>query len=57
MFFPVNIAKFLGAPALENICELLFERFPAWAWNITSNMGIEDDIFSETKQKKHLKFS
>ena len=57
MFFPVNIAKFLRTPALENICERLFERFPTWAWNITSNMGIEDDILSETKQKKHLKFS
>ena len=57
MFFPVNIAKFLGTPALENICERLFERFPTRVWNITSNMGIEYDIFSQTKQKKHLKFS
>ena len=54
MLFPVNIAKFLRTPALENICERLFERFPTWAWNITSNMGIEDDIFSETKQKKNI---
>ena len=44
-FFPVNIAKFLRTPVLENICERLFERFPTWASNITSNMGIEEDIF------------
>ena len=50
-FFPVNIAKFLRTPVLENICERLFERFPTWASNITRNMGIEEDIFSKTKQK------
>ena len=55
-FFPVNIAKFLRTPVLENICERLFERFPTWASNITRNMGIEEDIFSKTK-KKHWKFS
>ena len=49
--FPVNIAKFLRTPVLENICERLFERFPTWASNITRNMGIEEDIFSKTKQK------
>ena len=50
-FFPVNIAKFLRTPVLENICERLFERFPTWASNITRNMGIEEDIFSKTKTK------
>ena len=62
-FFPVNIAKFLKAPVLENICERLFELFPTWASNITSNvgivkrtfsekqnMGIEEEIFSKTKK-------
>ena len=48
-FFPVNIAKFLRTPVLENICERRFERFPTWASNIASNMGIEEHIFSETK--------
>ena len=56
-FFPVNIAKFLRTPVLENICERLFERFPTWASNITRNMGIEEDIFSKTNKKKHSKFS
>ena len=56
-FVPVNIAKFLRTPALENIHERLFERFPTWAINITSNMGIEDNIFSETKQKKSIQNS
>ena len=55
-FFPVNIAKFLRTPVLENICERLFERFPTWASNITRNMGIEENIFSKTI-KKHSKFS
>ena len=55
-FFPVNIAKFLRTPVLENICERLFERFPTWASNITRNMGIEEDIFSKTKTK-NSKFS
>ena len=32
-FFPVNIAKFLRTPVLENICERLFERFSTWASN------------------------
>ena len=62
-FFPVNIKKFLRAPVLENICEWLFELFPTWASNITSNvgivkrtfsekqnMGIEEEIFSKTKK-------
>ena len=44
-FLLVNIAKFLRTPVLENICEQLCERFPTWASNITSNMGIEKDIF------------
>ena len=48
-FVPVNIAKFLRTPIFENICERLFERFPTWASNTTTNMGIEDDIFSEKK--------
>ena len=50
-FFPLNIAKFLRTPVLENICERLFERFPTWASNITRNMEIEQDIFSKTKKK------
>ena len=54
-FFPVNIAKFLRTPALENICERLFERFPTWASNITSNKGIDEDIFWETKQQQQKK--
>ena len=61
----MNITKFLRTPALENICERLFECFPTLASNITSNMGIEEDIFSEQneenkqkkKKKKHSKFS
>ena len=28
----------------------IFESFPTWASNITSNMGTEEDIFSKTKQ-------
>ena len=51
-FFPANIAKFFRTPVLQNICERLFERFPAGASNITRNMGIEEDIFSKPKQKK-----
>ena len=54
-FFPVNIAKFLRAPVLENICEWLFKPFPTWASNITSNMGIEENIFSKTKKQKKKK--
>ena len=53
-FFPANIAKFFRTPVLENICERLFERFSTWASNITSNMGIEEDIFSKTKQNKTI---
>ena len=49
--FSVNIVKFLRRPVLENICERLFKRFPTWASNITSNMGIEEDIFSKTKHE------
>ena len=62
-FFPVNITKILRAPVLENICQRLFELFPTWASNITSNvgivkrtfsekqnMGIEEEIFSKTKK-------
>ena len=52
-FFPVNIAKFLRTPVLENICERLFERFSTWASNITRSMGIEEDIFSKSKNKKN----
>ena len=48
----VNIAKFLKTPVLKNICERLFERFRTWANNTTSNIGIEEDIFSKTKQRK-----
>ena len=50
-FFPINIAKFLRTPVFKNICERLFEHFPIWENNITSNIGIEEDIFSKTKQK------
>ena len=67
-FFTENIEKFLRTSVLENICERLFERFPTWASNIKSNMGIEEDIFSKTKygnwrrhflknKKNHSKFS
>ena len=57
-FFPVNIAKFLRKPVLENICERLSERLS----NI-NNIGIEEDIFSKIKhgnwrrifsQKQHM---
>ena len=48
-FFPVNIVKFLRTPVLKNICERLFQRFPTWASNIASSMGIEVDFFSKTK--------
>ena len=48
--FPVNIAKFSRTPVLKNICERLIEHFPAWANNVTNNIGIEEDIFSKTKQ-------
>ena len=34
---------------MENICERLFERFPTWGSNITSNIEIEKEIFSKTK--------
>ena len=55
-YFPVNIAKFLRKLVLKNICEQLFERFPTWANDITSSIGIEEHIFSKTKQnKKHSK--
>ena len=36
---PVNIAKFLRTPVLKNIgCERLFQRFPIWINNMTSNI-------------------
>ena len=53
--FPVNTVKFLRIPVLKNIFEQLFERFPTWASNITSNTGIEEDIFSKVKPKKPFK--
>ena len=37
----MNIAKIHRRIVLKNICERLFERFPTWANNITSNTGIE----------------
>ena len=55
-FFHMNLAKILRTPALENICERLFERFPTWTSNVTRNMGIEGDIFLKTK-KKHSNFN
>ena len=36
--FPVNIVKFLRTPALKNICEQLFKRFPTWINNIIRNI-------------------
>ena len=39
-YFPVNIARFLRASILYNICERLFERFPTWT-NITSHIESE----------------
>ena len=51
-FFPMNIAKFLRTSNLKNIYERLFERFPTWAINMTKNMGIEEDVFSKTKQQQ-----
>ena len=39
---------------MKNIWERLFERFPAWKNNITSNIGSEEDIFSKAQQKNHL---
>ena len=57
--FPMNIVKFLRTPVLKNSCERLFERFAAWINNITSNMWIEEEIFSKkpkkTKQKQTKK--
>ena len=49
--------KIFKNTCFENICERLFERFPTGASNITRNMGIEENIFSKTKQKKKSKFS
>ena len=54
-FFPVNIVKYLRRFVLKNICERLFERFPTWANNVTSNIGIEEDILWKTKQNKNSK--
>ena len=51
-FFSVNIAISSRTPVLENICGRLFKPFPTWASNITSNMGIEENIFSKTKKQK-----
>ena len=45
--------KIFKNTCFENICERLFERFPTGASNITRNMGIEENIFSKTKQKKN----
>ena len=56
-FFPMNIAKFLRTPVFKNICERLFEHFPIWENNITSNIGIEEDIFSKKKKKKRWKIT
>ena len=51
----VNIANFLRRLVLQNICERLFEHFPTWGNNLTSNIRIEEDIFSKAKQKNHSK--
>ena len=53
--FPVNIVKFSRTRVLKNICKRLFELFPTWANNITSNIGSEESIFPKTKQKKVLR--
>ena len=56
--FPVNIAKFLRTFVLKSACERLFEHFPTWANNIISNIGIEEDIFSNSQKqnkKNHSK--
>ena len=53
--FPVNIVKFSRTRVLKNIWKLLFELFPTWANNITSNIGSEESIFPKTKQKKVLR--
>ena len=52
--FSVNIARFLRASILQNICERLFERFSTGANNIivTSYIGSESDVFSKKKKKK-----
>ena len=41
--FPVNMARFLRASFLLNICERLFERFPTGTNNtvVTSHLGSE----------------
>ena len=52
MCFPMNTAKLLRTPILKYISECLFERFPTWTNNITSNIGNDEDIFSKTKPKK-----
>ena len=53
--FLANIEKFLRTPILKNICERLLlrvflERFCTW----TNNIGIEEDVFSKTKQTKNI---
>ena len=53
--FPMNIVKFLRTPVLKNSCERLFERFAAWINNITSNMWIEEEIFSKKPKKAKQK--
>ena len=56
--FPVNVAKFLRTSVLKSTCERLFEHFPTWANNIISNIGIEEDIFSNSQKqnkKNHSK--
>ena len=53
--FLVKIATFLRRPGLRNICEQLFERFLTWTNSITSNAGIEGNIFSKRKLKKNSK--
>ena len=54
--FPVNIAKFLRAPVLKNICEWLFEHFPTWTNKITSNIDRKwKRYFFKSKIKNHSK--
>ena len=52
--FLMNIVQYLRTPVLKNICEQLFERFPIWANNITSNIESEEQIFSKAKEKKNI---
>ena len=53
--FPLNIATFLKTPVLKNICERLFECFPTWIDNITSNIWSAEDISKRKESSKSCK--